>query len=55
MNGTKALTQLGFVTARGLDNGEYGAQLLANKVTTQLNSGFIFICKIYFKVLSSVK
>ena len=32
MNGTKALTQLGFITARGLDNGEFGAQLLANKV-----------------------
>ena len=36
MNGTKALTQLGFVTARGLDNGEYGAQLLANKVRTRV-------------------
>ena len=34
MNSTKALTQLGFVTARGLDNGELGALLLSNKVTT---------------------
>ena len=32
MNNTKALTQLGFVTARGLDNGELGALLLSNKV-----------------------
>ena len=32
MNATKALSQLGFVTARGLDNGEYGALLLSNKV-----------------------
>ena len=32
MNSTKALTQLGFLTARGLDNGEHGALLLSNKV-----------------------
>ena len=32
MNSTKALTQLGFVTARGLDNGEVGALLLSNQV-----------------------
>ena len=32
MSNTKALTQLGFVTARGLDNGELGALLLSNKV-----------------------
>ena len=32
MNSTKALTQLGFVTARGLDNGEQGALLLSNQV-----------------------
>ena len=34
MNSTKALTQLGYVTARGLDNGELGALLLSNKVNT---------------------
>ena len=38
MNSTKALTQLGFVTARGLDNGELGALLLSNKVTTAVLS-----------------
>ena len=32
MNATKALTQLGFVTARGLDNGDVGALLLSNQV-----------------------
>ena len=32
MNNTKALSQLGFVTARGLDNGQQGALLLSNKV-----------------------
>ena len=32
MNNTKALTQLGFVTGRGLDNGQQGALLLSNKV-----------------------
>ena len=37
MNATKALSQLGFVTARGLDNGEYGALLLSNKVKNILN------------------
>ena len=38
MNSTKALTQLGFVTARGLDNGELGALLLSNKVNTAVLS-----------------
>ena len=38
MNSTKALTQLGFVSARGLDNGDQGALLLANKVDWILNS-----------------
>ena len=33
MSATKALSQLGFVTARGLDNGEFGALLLSNKVS----------------------
>ena len=32
MNSTKALTQLGFVTARGLDNGQLGALMLSNQV-----------------------
>ena len=32
MSATKALSHLGFVTARGLDNGEFGALLLSNKV-----------------------
>ena len=36
MNATKALSQLGFVTARGLDNGEYGALLLSNKVNFKI-------------------
>ena len=39
MNSTKALTQLGFVTARGLDNGEQGALLLSNKVTGEGGKG----------------
>ena len=37
MNATKALTQLGFVTARGLDNGEFGALLLSNKTSQQIH------------------
>ena len=40
MNPTKALSQLGFVTGRGLDNGELGALLLSNKVE-YLGSYFI--------------
>ena len=41
MNPTKALSQLGFVTGRGLDNGELGALLLSNKVKYL---GSLFLC-----------
>ena len=34
MNPTKALTSLGLVTGRGMDNGAAGALMLANQVTT---------------------
>ena len=38
MNPTKALSQLGFVTGRGLDNGELGALLLSNKVKPKMSN-----------------
>ena len=37
MNVTKALTQLGFVSARGLDNYDYGARLLSNQTAEQIH------------------
>ena len=37
MNATKALAQLGFVTTRGLDNGDAGALMLSNRTAEQIH------------------
>ena len=48
MNVTKGLAQLGFVTARGLDNGAVGALLLSNKVRIKSDKNAGYVCKLVF-------